>query len=101
MPRSLHLTATAIADIESLRTFYALEAGWSVSAQLDEAIRECVHRLAEFPMIGVERPERHARLRGLRWVLVPGFPKLLLFYRVTPETVDVIRVCHGAREQTW
>jgi plasmid stabilization system protein ParE len=29
---------------------------------------------------------------------VPGFDNFLVFYQVTPRTVDVVRVLHGARD---
>ena len=41
---------------------------------------------------------RPLELQGVRRVLVPKFPKHLLFYRFTAEEVFVLRVVHGARD---
>lgn len=45
-----------------------------------------------------EQVEYAPRLAGLRVWPVPGFRRLLIFYRVTTNTVDVARVLHSARD---
>ncbi|HAE51141.1 MAG: hypothetical protein CMO30_16410 [Tistrella sp.] len=54
-------------------------------------ILEYCRRIGEMPYIGVARPEARPGLR-----LFPA-GNYLIFYRITSEGVDVIRVVHGAR----
>ena len=66
----------------------------SISAA-DRVIDALVQRfelLAEFPEMGKERPELAAALRS--------FPvgNYLVFYRITPEVIEVVRVLHAARD---
>ncbi len=50
------------------------------------------------PEIGSLRHSNKDALAGVRYWPVPSFENHLVFYRVTPEAVDVLRVLHGARD---
>lgn len=50
------------------------------------------------PGLGRVREFRAARLRGLRSWRIRGFENWLVFYRVTEETIEVVRVLHGVRD---
>ena len=50
------------------------------------------------PEMGRLREFSNARLRGLRSWRIRGFEHWLVFYRVTDEAVEVVRVLHGARD---
>jgi toxin ParE1/3/4 len=50
------------------------------------------------PGLGRSREFHAARLRGLRSWRIRGFENWLVFYRVADETVEVLRVLHGARD---
>ena len=54
--------------------------------------------LAETPGLGRLRRFRAARLHGLRSWRVRGFDNWLVFYRVTDNAVEIVRVLHGARD---
>lgn len=49
-------------------------------------------RLADFPALGPARPEFGENLRS--W----PFGAYLIFYRVEPGAIDIVRVLHGARD---
>lgn len=50
------------------------------------------------PELGFLRAYGPRALREVRVWPVPGFPRFLIFYRVTAKTVEVIRVLHSARD---
>ncbi len=54
--------------------------------------------LSDTPRIGTHVETANAALTGLRRWRVPGFENHLIFYRVTEEAIEVIRVLHGARD---
>jgi toxin ParE1/3/4 len=55
--------------------------------------------LTELPDFGRRRKFRHPALLDLRSFRVnPPFDKVLIFYRVTNDTLEVWRLMHGARD---
>ena len=56
-----------------------------------ETVLERAERLAEFPALG-----RSGRVSGTRELVVAGTPYILP-YRVRGETVEILRLIHGAR----
>ena len=50
------------------------------------------------PGLGRVREFHGARLHGLRSWRIRGFENWLVFYRVTEEAIEVVRVLHGARD---
>jgi plasmid stabilization system protein ParE len=56
--------------------------------------------LAGFPEAGPKARLKHARVKDIRfWVLPPPFNRWLVFYRVEAGSVVIIRVLHSA--QNW
>ena len=53
-------------------------------------------KLAAMPGMGVFR-DYGPEFSGLRMWPVPKFTKYLIFYTATEETLEVVRVLHGAR----
>jgi toxin ParE1/3/4 len=70
----------------------------AAAARFVDAIEKAFQRLSEMPEVGARRTFKSPRLRDIRMWPVPGFENYLVFYRVTPERVEVIRVLHGARD---
>jgi addiction module RelE/StbE family toxin len=60
---------------------------------VDERIRTRVVSLAQFPEMG-----RPGRIEGTRELVVSGTPYIAA-YRITGDTVQILRVLHGA--QKW
>ena len=71
---------------------------------LDAAIRflTAARRAMEFltttPMAGPEYAVANPRLTGLRKWSIKGFPNYLIFYRIHADSIEVLRVIHGARD---
>ena len=62
-----------------------------------ENVEATFQSLAEMPGIGSPYAVRNPHLRELRCFPVTGFRNHLVFYRPTPDGIEVIRVLHGAR----
>ncbi len=62
------------------------------------ALEHAFDRIRAMPEVGVLRSFRARGLREVRIWPVPGFRRFLIFYRVTPSVVEVIRVLHSARD---
>lgn len=81
----------AIRDVDEIWEWIAAE---DVAAA-DRWIRhivEATDRLTDFPNSGAPRPELAP---GARSVAVGRY---IVLYRVGPDSVDIVRVVHGARE---
>lgn len=70
----------------------------SAAVRFVDAAEAASARLAEMPRIGAVRNFRNPRLEGIRFWPIPDFEKYLIFYRVTGEEVQVLRVLHGAQD---
>ena len=54
--------------------------------------------LLAFPGMGAVRDVKNDQLGELRSWAVRGFANYLIFYRVTNEGIEIVRVLHGARD---
>lgn len=91
MSRRLYRLPAAELDLDEI---YARIAGDSIAAADRVLLRVLAaeQRLLQFPEIGQARPDL---LPGLRHWPVGNY---LIFYRIDPEAITVIRVVHGARD---
>jgi toxin ParE1/3/4 len=62
------------------------------------AVDDTSLQLLNGPRVGRLYDSRIARLDGLRWFPVKGFESYLIFYMANEDSIDVIRVVHGARD---
>jgi toxin ParE1/3/4 len=63
-----------------------------------EGVRETERMLLADPGIGATREFDNAALVGIRFHLVRGFRKYLIFYLPRSDGIEVVRVLHGARD---
>ena len=74
------------------------EAGERVAWRFFDAVDRTILRLADQPELGRARHFKVHRLQGLRSLRVDRpFGKVLIFYRATPDGVELWRLMHGAR----
>lgn len=83
----------ARADIAEIWHFKAADSLAAANRWFD-CIDAKIESLGEFPDSGTPRPEMGEGIRS-----VPSYP-YLIFYRVLPDRVEVLRVVHGAREMS-
>jgi toxin ParE1/3/4 len=70
----------------------------SIADRFLAAAETCFRQLADAPELGALDEFDSPYLRGIRRWRVKHFEKYLVFYRVTEERIDVIRVLHGSRD---
>jgi toxin ParE1/3/4 len=84
---------------DALQIFtYIGENNLDAAARFLRALDQDIRRLGEMPGIGAERDFDDPALAGLRSLPVSDFTNYLIFYRIMPSEVQVLRVLHGARD---
>ena len=63
-----------------------------------DAVDAAFSRLSQNPGIGGACRFAKPHYAGMRVWPVPGFRKYLIFYRVSAEDIEVIRILHGTRD---
>lgn len=97
MARTLHITRLAEQDLFDAARYVATDSP-TAAALLLEAFDQACLTLLEFPDIGSRRDFGNPELTGLRMRPIGGFEKYLIFYHATPDTLEIVRVLHGARD---
>jgi toxin ParE1/3/4 len=87
----------ARSDVVQQYAYIAVENEAAAERFLD-AVESTYRQLVRSPEIGHEYTTMNPRLGGIRVWPVRSFRKMLVFYRVSPRAVEVIRVLHGARD---
>jgi toxin ParE1/3/4 len=81
----------ADADLDSIWLYIAADSIPAAERQI-QRIEAAERRHSEFPEPGPARPDLHPDLRS--WTV----GNYLLFYRIDPDAVTIVRVVHGARD---
>jgi len=77
---------------------YLARTSMNASDRFLQATQKAFRTIAERPGIGSPRDFGNPQLLGLRMFLIPGFPKVGIYYLHDDETVEIVRVLHGARD---
>jgi toxin ParE1/3/4 len=96
--RRVSFRPQARTDIRDTAAFLFVEASEAVALRWEQAVQSLAHTLASMPGIGAPCRFRNPDLDDIRHLPVTGFENWLVFYRVTKDHVDVIRILHGARD---
>ena len=91
---SVHQTFESRADLVAIDVDIR-RANPAAADRVLDAITTTLQLLAELPMIGRSREELAP---GLRSLPVKRYGMYLIFYRPSPDGIQVIRVTHGARD---
>jgi plasmid stabilization system protein ParE len=96
----LRVSEAAALTIVEQADYYREHSDEDLAARWEQAVGEGFHSLLEMPQRGAPCRFRAPGLSGLRWILVPGFEKHLIFYRYSPEekVLLIAHVLYGARE---
>ncbi len=85
---------SALDDLEEIVLYIAKDSKKNAMKMHDKII-ETANRLETFPKLGLLVPDKKLGESGFRMIAIN---KYLLFYKVYPEEVDILRVLHGARD---
>lgn len=88
----LVIAPAAKTDLKDIYRYGLRQWGQTQSESYLETIKAQFWTLTEQPLIGVDRSEL---LSGARSLPIESHT---LFYRVTPDTVEIIRVLHGRQD---
>ena len=87
----------SVRDVEEIFVYIALD-NLDAGNRFLLATEECYKRLAEFPFVGTERRFANERWDNLRKWQIPKFEKYLIYYTVSEDTVEIVRVFHSSRD---
>jgi plasmid stabilization system protein ParE len=95
----LRVSEAAALMIVEQADYYRLASDESLAERWESAVDSAVRSLLSMPERGALCRFRTPALTGLRWVLVPGFPKHMIFYRYSSrdEALLIVQVLHCAR----
>lgn len=93
MPVAVIISPTAAGDLSQVFEYIESNSPLRAPAALRE-LRRAIESLAEFPRKGRPRRRRRKSDPEVRVVLVSSFK---VYYRVTHDQVDILRVWHAAR----
>jgi toxin ParE1/3/4 len=88
----LVIAPAAKTDLKDIYQYGLRQWGQTQSESYLESIKEQFWTLTEQPLIGTDRSEL---LSGARSLPIESHT---LFYRVTPDTLEIIRVLHGRQD---
>jgi len=96
----LQVYESAALSIVEQADYYFENSGEALSFRWAAAIDQAIGSILKRPEIGARCRFRSQSLADVRWSLVPGFPKHMIFYQYDRAelTVTVIEVLHGARD---
>jgi toxin ParE1/3/4 len=77
---------------------YIAEGSLDASDRFLRAAEETFQFLGNMPAIGRLSGFTHSSLVDVRQYAIKGFKSFLIFYRVTDDGVDILRVLHGSRD---
>jgi toxin ParE1/3/4 len=97
MKDNIGIRPQARMDVVELATYIGRDSVTAADRSLD-ACEATFDFLAESPEIGGVYPTTNSRLIGLRVFRVRDFPNHLALYVERSNSVEIIRVVHGARD---
>jgi toxin ParE1/3/4 len=97
MKYQLRIFPAAEADVDDAALFIAQD-NLQAALRFYDAVDNTYRQIAQHPTRSPKYVLDHPELANLRKRSVAGFRNYLIFYQIKTETVDVIRVLHGARE---
>lgn len=96
MNRKIVIREEAFDDLDKSSTTIGEYSSHASVRFLKEA-QKAFSLLADLPGIGAPRDYNNAELRGMRMWSVPAFRKYLIFYLITEDSIEIIRILHGAQ----
>lgn len=94
----LTISEAAAADIVEQADWYEQQSGVELARRWERVVTSAVLRVMDHPRAGAITSFQHPELSNVRRLLIPGFPKHLIFYQVRKSEILVLRIVHGARD---
>lgn len=97
MKRRIAVFAPADRDLDEIADYLAAD-DLRVAARFLQTVAQTYENLAAQPGMGKLYECDFVTTRPVRYWPISGFTNYLLFYRVSDEAVEVLRVLHGSRD---
>jgi plasmid stabilization system protein ParE len=99
-PRLPCFVLPSAADDLNIEVSYLLEtAGETVALRFSHAVEQSLNLIADFPQMGTLCSAFALPASSLRWKpLTNRFSRWLVFYRVTPDRIEIVRILGGERD---
>ncbi len=98
MTRRIHFLGRAVQDLDSQNEYIIDHESTETALSFLAAVNDTVRLIADHPAIGGPSVYEDRQLRRTRMFRVARFTKYLVFYRVGPRAIEIVRVLHGARD---
>ncbi|MEK7724621.1 MAG: type II toxin-antitoxin system RelE/ParE family toxin [Acidobacteriota bacterium] len=84
-------------DIEECFVYIG-EDNLDVAVHFLVAVEDSIEEIGRNPFVGSQRKFKNPQVKNLRMRLVKSFSNFQIFYTTQAETIEIIRVLHGARD---
>ncbi len=91
------LSPEALDDLDAIWGYIAQDNPEAADRVVDSAYRACAD-LAAHPQLGPLRRFPDNDPPNIRFFVVTDFPNYMIFYRVAPDGVEIVRILHGAQD---
>ena len=82
-----------LSDVEDCADYLVSEASEEIARKWKKALTRTIALMSKSPEIG--RIRRDLPFPGIRSFFVTGYPRYLVFYRISGDTLELLRVRHG------
>ncbi len=96
MSRRIDIRPAALVDVDDIAR-YIRKGSVDAAIRFYDAARLTFKSLAETPGIGPAVRSKSPKLQGIRKWAIHEFLNYLVFYRVHDDSLEIVRVLHGAR----
>ena len=97
MPLAIIVSPRAHQDIDDCAAFISKD-NLDAALRFLDAYNSALELLIEYPRIGSRFPVEGFENLDIRYILVPGFERYLVFYALQDDAIRVYRVIHSSRE---
>lgn len=87
------------ADLDAVEIFrYLADRSLAVAQRFVDRVEETLQAISSRRIPGMAFFSENPRLSDFRWIKVRDFPNHLIFFRVTGDAIEVVRILHGAQD---
>ena len=91
------LSPEALEDLDTIWEYIAKDNPEAADRVVESAYRDCAN-LAAHPQLGPLARFPNNDLPDIRFFVLTDFPNYMIFYRITTDGVDIVRIFHGAQD---
>lgn len=77
---------------------YLAQRSAAIARRFLDKVDETLQKIRTTPTPGIGFHSANAKLLGLRWTKVRDFPNHLIFFKLSDDLIEVVRILHGARD---